>query len=275
MCLILCDVTIGTAQSGVSGVHGWPGYHRRNRKQKPDRDRLRWETGHTGRSTGCAEEGGTVYRTRGHGTEGVWQPGTVNRITESDYGPANTTVPASGLRSFDIRATAGDIEAGVGRSQEDPENGGNRPGPTTGTGRYDTRRQTIGRWSPTIDDTVSQRAILSGNGSPDSTPAIRRPTTEVCRLPGLLRIRSNSVERLDCSTPDGHTMQTCQFPRQTVEDAVRILPPEGSSFRPDFATRPGGQGDRAGRPTTLYTTPGSSFWGPRPSSHRRTENAGD
>jgi hypothetical protein len=64
------------------------------------------------------------------------------------------------------------------------------------------------------------------------------------------------------------------FTRRTVEVAVRIQQPERSRLAPDLATRPGGRNDSVGRPTSFYTTPGSSFWGPRLSSHRRTENAG-
>ena len=246
MCSICCDVRIRTARSGGSGVRGRPGHHSRNCQQKPDGDQLRGETGCTGRSTGSAELGGTVYRTHGHGTEGVWSPGTDNRITDADYGPAITTLPASGLRSFNIRATAGDIEAGVGRLQEDPKNGGNGREPTTGPGPHDTRRHTMGRRSLSFEEAVSQRAILCGTGRPYSPPAIWRPRTEVSRLHRPFRIGSNSVERLDCSTTDGHTTQTRQFSRQTVNDAVRIQPPGGSSLRPDSATCPGRLGDRAG-----------------------------
>jgi len=75
-----------------------------------------------------------VYRARGHGTEGVQSPGTSNCITEADHRPANTTVPASRVRSLDVRTTAKDVEAATGRSQESPEEGGNGLGSTTGAG---------------------------------------------------------------------------------------------------------------------------------------------
>ena len=44
----------------------------------------------------------TVPQTRGYRTEGVRSPGTDNRITETDHGPANTTIPTSTMRSFDV-----------------------------------------------------------------------------------------------------------------------------------------------------------------------------
>jgi len=275
MWLIRCEVRFGTAWSGASGVRGRPGHHRRNRQQEPDRDRLRGETGRAGRGTGCAKESSTVHRTRGNGTEGVQSPGTDHHPTETNDGPANITVLTPGMRSLDVRTTAGNIEARAGENQENPEDARYRRRPTTRTGCYDTGRQTIGGRSPSVEDAVNECPILSGPGSLNSPPPIRRPRTEVSRLPGLLRNGSNSIQRLDCTTPDGHTTNARQLSRWTLEDAVRIQSSEGGRLRPDFATRPGGWGNRTGRLTSIYTTPGSSNWGPRPSSHHRTENAGD
>jgi len=68
--------------------------------------------------------------------------------------------------------------------------------------------------------------------------------------------------------------QAHQLSRRTVEDAIRIQFPERTRLRPDFATHPGGRNDRPARPTSFYSTPGSSFWGPRPGSHRGAENEG-
>jgi len=84
---------------------------------------------------------------------------------------------------------------------------------------------------------------------------------------------SHSVERLDSSTPNGHMTQTRQLSQRAVEDAAWIQSPEGSGLRPDFAPSPGGLRDRAGRPASFYTTPGSRFWGRRPSCHHLMENA--
>jgi len=135
MCLSCCDVRIRTARSGGSGVSGRPGHHRRNCQQEPAGDRLRWETDTARRSTGGAEVSSTVPQTRGYRTEGVRSPGTDNRITETDHGPANTTIPTSTMRSFDVWTTAGDIEAGTRGSRENSEDSRNRQRPTTGTGR--------------------------------------------------------------------------------------------------------------------------------------------
>jgi len=210
MCLIGCDVRIRPARLGGSGVCRRPGHHRRNRQQVPAGDRLRQETDIGGRSAGGAEESSAVYQTRGHGTEGVQSPATDNCVTETDHGPADSAVPASRVRSFNVPITVGDIEAGPGGSQENSESSGNRRRATTGVGRYDTGRATIGRRSPSFEDTVSECTILSSSGSPDTPPAISRPRTEVSRLPRLFRIGSSSIERLDCSTPDGYMTQACQ-----------------------------------------------------------------
>jgi len=275
MCLICCDVRIRTAWPGGSGVHGWPGHHRRNRPQKPAGDRRQGETDLTGRSTGGAKEKSRWYWIRGYGTECVWSPSTYNRITEADHGPAITTVPVSAVRPFDIRTTVEGIETRAGWSQVNSESGRNGQRALTGVGRYDVRRSTIRTGSPSCEDAVTQCSVLSSLGSPDSPPATGRPRTEDSWLPGLLRVTMNSVERLHCSTLDGYMTQALLLSWRTVEDQVCIQPPKGRSLWPDFATRPGGRNNRAGKPTSCYTTPGSSFWGPRPSCHRRTENAGD
>jgi hypothetical protein len=65
--------------------------------------------------------------------------------------------------------------------------------------------------------------------------------------------------------------QTRQLSQRIVKDAVRIELPEGNSARPDLATCPGGRNNTVGRLTSFNTTPGSSIWGPQPSSHRQTE----
>jgi len=275
MCLIRCDVRFRTTRLGGSGVRGRAGHYTSNRQQVPAGDRLRGEADLARRSPGGVEECRVVYRARDDGAEGVWSPHTDNCITETDHRPAHAAVSTSRVRPLDVRPTTGNIEAAAGGSKEGSQDGRNGQRPTTGTGRHDTRRQTVGGGSRSFEDAVSQCALLSGPGSSNSSPATRRQRIVVSRLPGLFRIGSRSVEGLDSLTPHGHTTQTRQLSQRAVEDALRIQSLEGNSLRPDFATRQGWQRDWAGRPASFYTTPGISIWGPRPSSNRQTENAGD
>ena len=61
-----------------------------------------------------------------------------------------------------------------------------------------------------LEDAVSKCSVVSGPGSHNSPPAIRELRTEISRLPGFFRVGLNTVERLDCSTPDGHITQPSQ-----------------------------------------------------------------
>jgi len=83
-------------------------------------------------------------------------------------------------------------------------------------------------------------------------------------------VRSNPVLRMNFSTPDGSTTQDCQHSQQPVQDAVHIPPHEDSGLRPDLGTRSGQWGERAGKPTSCYTTAGTSIFGPQPSSHGKS-----
>jgi len=163
----------------------------------------------------------------------------------------------------------------VGRSPEDINGPRNQRGTSTGTGRHDPRLTAIRRGSLRFEDAVSECLDLGSQSSPGRPLNSRGQRPEISRLPGIFRVGLNSVERLHCSSPDGYTTQARQLSRRTVKDAVCIQPLEGSSLKPDLATCPVGRNDRAGRHTSFYTTPGSSFWEPRPDSHRRTKDAGD
>jgi len=185
MCLIHCDVRIWTAWLSRSDVRRGPRHRRRNCPQPPAGDRLWRETDSAGRCTGGAEESSEVHQTRGHGTQGVRSPGTDNSITKADYGPAVTTVPPSAVRPLDVRSTVRDIETGARTSQENSESGRNRQRATTGVGRDETAHMTIRSRSPSFENAVSECAVLSSWGSPNSPPAFRGPRTEVDRLPGL------------------------------------------------------------------------------------------
>src|SRR5882757_3363186 len=275
MCLLRCNVRITGTPSGP-GVNTRPGNHQPNSRDKPRRNHRHRKHRVTGSNTAGSEQGGTILATRERNTTSVQPARGDRRPAESDNHPSGTdpTSPAR-VRSHQTGTTDTDPEERTGRSLEETSGPRNQRGPTAGTGRYDPGRTAIWRGSPRFEDAVSECLDVSSQGGSGCSPGPGRQRPEISRLPGLFTVGSNSVERLDCSTPDGHTTQARQLSRRTVEDAVCIQPPEGNSLRTDLATREGRRNDRAGRPTSFYTTPGSSFWGPRPSSHRRTENAGD
>jgi hypothetical protein len=152
------------------------------------------------------------------------------------------------VRPYRVRTTKADSQERERRSLEETTSSGNQRGSSTRAGRYDPGRTAIWRGSPRFEHAVSECVDVTSQSGPGYSG---RQRSEISRLPGHFRNRSNSVERLDCSPPDGHTTQTRQLSRRTVEDAVRIQPPEGDSLRPDFATRPGGRNDRAERPTSF------------------------
>jgi len=275
MYFVCCDIKTRPTWSAGTGICGLPGDDWSNRQPEPAGAQIRGETDIAGRCTRGAEERSAVYRTCRHGTEGMLSPATDNRIAYADHGPAFTTHPACGMRSVDIRTSVGDIETAAAGSQDDCQDGSDRWGPPTRAGWYDLGPLTVMRRSPSFKDACTVRRILSSTGIPDSPPATRGPRREVSRLAGLFRIRSESVDRQDCSTLDGHTTKAPQLSRRTVEAAVLIQPPEGSILSPDLATNTGWCNDRAGRPTSVLTTPGRRVWGPRLSSQRWSENVGD
>jgi len=274
MCLTFCDVTINRTPSGP-GVDRRPGHHHGPHRRQQRQHRTRTTDGGVRTNTGGTDAGSTVLPTNPRGTDGLQAPTADHQPTATNHGLAIKIVPASVVRSYRSGTTNSDPEERTGRSPAEASSPRNRRGLATGIGGHDPRRTAVWRGSPRFEDAVSECLDVGSQGGPGcpSSPGRQRP--EISRLPGLFRVGSNSVERLDCSTQDGHTTQARQLSRRTVEDAVRIQPPEGKRLGPDLATRPGGRNDRAGRPTSFYTTAGSSFWGPRPSSHRRTENAGD
>jgi len=224
-------------------------------------------------NTGGIDAGGTLLPTHPRGADGVRAPTTNYRSAAADHRPADKAIPAPAVRSYRAGTTNTDSDDRTGRSQGETRSRRNRRGATAGTGGDEPGRMAIWRGSPQFEDAVGEHLDVGSQGSPGCSPGPGRLRPEIPRLPGLFRVGSNSVERLDCSTPDGNTTQTRQLSRRTGKDAVCIQSPESSSLGPDFTTRPGGRNNRAGRPTSFYTTPGSSFWGPRVSSHRRTENA--
>jgi len=274
MCLIRCNVKFNGTPSGP-GIHRGSGHHHGTHRHRQRQHRARITDRGVRADAGSIDAGGTILPTNSRGTDGLRAPTTNNRSTAADHRPTGETVPAPAVRSYRAGTTNTDPEGRTGRSHEETTGSRNQRGATTGVGRYDLGRTAIWRGSPRFEDAVSECVDIGSQGSPGCPPGSGGQRPEISRLPGLFRIGSNSVERLDCSTQDGHTTPTRQLSRRTVEDAVRIQSPEGSRLGPNTATRPGGRNDRVGRPTSFYTTPGSSVWGPRLSSHRRMEDEGD
>jgi len=273
MCLIRCDVWIrGTPSS--PGIRRGPGHHHGTSWRTAGCHRIRTIEGSVRTDTGGTDTGGTVLPANPGGADGLRSPTTNYRPAAADYRPSNKPVPAPAVRPYGAGSVDTDSDERTGRSQDETCSTSDGWWPLTRTGGHDARPTAIWRGSPQFQDAVSECRNVGNQDGPSCSPSSRGQRPEISRFPGLFRVGSNSVERLDCSTPDSHITGARQLSRQTVEDAVRIQPPEGSSLRLDFATRLGGRNDRVGWPTNFYTTRGSSFWGPWPSSHHQKENAG-
>jgi len=212
--------------------------------------------------------GGTVLTANPGGTDGVGAPTTNHRSTMADHRPKGKAVPAPAMRPYRVRAADTDSGERTERSPEETRGTRNERKPATRTGGHDPGHTAIWRGSPQFEDAVRECLDVGSQSGPSGPPGARGQRPEISRLPRLSRVGSDSVERLDCSTPDGHTTQTRQISRRTVHDAVCIQLPDGNSLWPDFATSLGGRNDRAGRSTSFDTTTGSSFWRPQPTSHR-------
>ena len=269
MCLIRCNVKLNGTPSGP-GIHRGSGHHHGAHRHRQRQRRARTADGGVCTDARSIDAGGTILPTDPRGTEGLRAPTTNNRPTTADHRPASKTVPTPAMRPYRAGTTNTDSTERTGRGLEETPASRNQRGSAIGTGRYDPGCTAIWRGSPRFEDAVSECVDISSQSGPSCSPGSGRQRPEISRLPGLFRVGSNSVEGLDCSTSNGHTTQARQLSRRTVENAVRIQSPEGSRLRTNLATRPGGRNDRVGRPTSFDTTPGSSFWGPGPNSHRRT-----
>jgi hypothetical protein len=210
-------------------------------------------------NTGGSDASGTILPTNQGGADGLRASTADHRPTAANSRSADEIVPAPAVRPHQARTTNTDPEGLAGRSPEEINGPRNQRGTSTGTGRHDPRRTAIWRGSLWLEDAVSKSLELGSQSSPGRPPNSRGQTPAISRLPGLFRVRLNSVPGLHRSTPDGHTTQPCQLSRRTFKDVVYIQPLEGNRRRPDLATPPGGWNDRAGRPISFYTTPGSSF----------------
>ena len=160
----------------------------------------------------------------------------------------------------------GEPSSGAGdrawRSKDSTSGGGNEYTTLRRSLSNDPQCPTVWGGGARFEDAVCQCSHIGSPGSPHGPSDSQRHRPEISRLPGHFRVGSNSDDRLDCATPDGHTTQAGQLPRQTIEDALSLQPPQGHSLGADLATRPRGQNDRAGIPTSVYTPPESGLWGP-------------
>jgi hypothetical protein len=119
---------------------------------------------------------------------GVRSPATDTCPTDAGFRPANETVLTPILRPYDVRTTDPAVEERPRRVSENPPDGGDRRRPAARIGRHDQGRQRCQCGGRKFEDSVSQCAILSRMGSPNTPPATGREKTEVSRLPGHFRI---------------------------------------------------------------------------------------
>jgi len=275
MCVIRCNVRIRPTQTSHSGVGGWPGHHRTDRESDDTGHGFWGETDDDGNGTGGAEVGSQIHLPLKSYTEGVRSLSLHDSIAEAEYGSTGPQVSNAVVRPDQD----GEQDLGSGnqsRWRQDPTSSiRNRRNTPRGCAGIDRGSTAIRRGSPRCDEAVSQCSYIGSVGSSRSPSDSRRQRPEISRLPRRFRVGSNSVERLWCSTPDAHTQQAHQPSRRTVEDVVHFHSAEGHILRPDLATHLGWRNDWAGRPTSLYTTPRSNEWGPRPSRHRRMKNVWD
>jgi len=246
MWLIRCNVRIRTIWPSGSGVRVRPGHHLRNRESDHTGCGFQADTDDVGNVTGGDEACSSVHRTRERHAEGVQSPSSDNRFTEADHGSTGPTVSTSAVCPLRDWSQDSGTRNCSRRSQDRMT--GSRMQRTTpgGSGGNEQGRTTTWRGSPPFEHAVSQCSSIGSPGSSHGPSDSRRQRPETSRLPGLFRVGSNSIERLDCLTPDGDMTQTHQLSRWTVNDAVRIQPPEGPILRPDQPTRPAGWNDSAG-----------------------------
>ena len=273
--MIHCDVWISPARSGGHSVRPWSGHHRRNRQYEYTGDRLPQKSNHAERDTRGVEAGGPVHGTCEHSIEGVWASGWDHPATEGDYGPQVPTIPPLPVQQYPYREPDMDCTSWAEQSLVEACSSRNGRGTTGKVGINDPGCPAIWRRSPRIEDAFSKCTDVGCLGGSGCSPGSRRQRAESSQLPRHCRVRSKTVERLECSTPDGDKTQACQLSQRTVEDEICIYSPEGCSLRPHPATCAGQRQNMTGRPCILFTTPGSGFWGPWPSSHRWMEYAGD
>jgi len=259
MCLICCNVRIRTKWPSGCGVHGWPSLHRRKCELEHTGRRFRGETDDVGHGTGGAEAGSRVHRMGERCAEGVQSPSSDNRVTVADHPTTGPTVPTARVRPHqdgEHYQETGDWSRRTQDTTSSRWNWWTTLGQSAGNFAGHTA---IWRGSQRFDDTDSEYSYIGSAGSSRGPSDCIRQSQEISGLPGLYRVGLNSVERLNCSTPDSQMTQARRLSRWTVEDAVLIQPPTRYSLGPDLATHPGGRSDMAGTLTSICSPPGPAL----------------
>jgi len=245
MCLIGCHVRINGTPSGPGVPRGSGDHHGTDRA--PGRDhRIRGVKRSVRNNTRGVDEGGTALTAHPTGIDGLRSPTANYRSAMADHRPTDEAVPALAVWSYRDGATDTNSDNRTGRSQEETRSHRKRRSTTEKTCTDDPVRTAIWKASPQFKDIVSECLDVGSEGGPSCSPGSRRQRPEISWHSGHFRVRSNKVERLDCSTPDGNTTQAHNLSRRIVEDAVPIPPLEGNRLMADLATRPGGRNDSAG-----------------------------
>jgi hypothetical protein len=203
MLLVRGNVRIIGTPSGP-GVRRRPGHHHGPHRppQRQHREQPAMRGVHTKIET--IDTDSTVPPTNSRGTDGQRAPTADYRPAAADYRSRNEAVPAPAVRPHRAQTTDTDSEEQAGRSLEETTSCRNQRGPSTATGQYDLGHTAIWRGSPQFEDAVSECLDVSSRNCSGYSPGSRRQRPEISRLPGLFRVGSNSVEKLDCSTTDGH-----------------------------------------------------------------------
>jgi hypothetical protein len=154
--------------------------------------------------------GGAVFTTHPRRTDGVQPLRTDYQPAAADHGPTGQAVPAHSVQPHEDGTTDTYSAERMGRGQKETWGTRDRRGAPTRVGRCDPGSPAIRRGSPRFENAVSQCLDAGNQSGPGGSPSSGRQRSEISRLPRLFRIRSNPIEKLNCSTPDGNKKQTCQ-----------------------------------------------------------------
>jgi len=273
MCLVHRDVRIWTTWPSVPHISCRSGSHRRGDEQEYSGHVIGGHPGDVGDRSRDAITGGTVHGTQRDCTECMPPPWTNNWAAQGDQRSQCSTFPAADLRSLQDAGTNMGTGERLCRSQEEASLRRNIRRASGEAGQNDTGGTKFWWGGEQCVDGASQypNPSCEGGSGCSSGKATRGP--EFSRLARHFRVGSNPTEWLDCTPQDGNAVQPWKLSQWTFEDALRMQPPEGCSLGPVFATCPGWQNNWAERPTSICTTPGSSFRRPRLGGHSGKDNS--